>query len=489
MGAGSSASAGPGQYSLDDLLTHLSAEGVLTAAKVIATGEDMRLPLPLDYLQDKGAFEGAETPDAIIALDLDKFRDAVQSKLVERAAEQAEAMEEKPADIYRYLTPLEARRGFPQALAALKANPKLARQPMPGSGRGSKWLPLHCVLLLGPKYPGWWWPLAEPLVKALCKAFPGACEQRVLEGSPHPCGQLPLELAVTKGWDARVVDVVQKTYPKAAETLDPVKVPGGILKKAFPPPGKGLPDQEFLNELGGPEVLSNDIKGATVAVLALSGWNKDKQPTTPKGMRWVRKAAEECRPLPKLEVVMLLPKPDPKNLENGWSDGREVQRLLEEKLHKKACKDAKNASKRAKKAEGFAKKALPFKPGKPVPVDALKAKHAIRESFEAAQIYDQLLADFHAAHTGFVVFEGWEEASKDFVEKRAAVLEKADLIAAAQELFEAVPEGADVGSAARKWVDAQEIRDEQEREKKTLDDIGTGGAPIIRSAPHEGSKL
>ena len=51
MGAGSSASAGPGQYSLDDLLTHLSAEGVLTAAKVIATGDDMRLPLPLDYLQ------------------------------------------------------------------------------------------------------------------------------------------------------------------------------------------------------------------------------------------------------------------------------------------------------------------------------------------------------------------------------------------------------------------------------------------------------
>ena len=204
--------------------------------------------------------------------------------------------------------------------------------------------------------------MAEPLVKALCKAHPGACEQRVLEGSPHPCGQLPLELAVTKGWDARVVDVVQKTYPKAAETLDPVKVPGGILKKAFPPPGKGLPDQEFLNELGGPEVLSNDIKGATVAVLALSGWNKDKQPTTPKGMRWVRKAAEECRPLPKLEVVMLLPKPDPKNLENGWSDGREVQRLLEEKLHKKACKDAKNASKRAKKAEGFAKKVRSRRP-------------------------------------------------------------------------------------------------------------------------------
>ena len=106
MGAGSSASAGPGQYSLDDLLTHLSAEGVLTAAKVMATGDDMRLPLPLDYLQAQGAFSNAETPDAIIALDLDKFREAVQSKLIERAAEQAEAME-KPL-IYRFLTPLEA---------------------------------------------------------------------------------------------------------------------------------------------------------------------------------------------------------------------------------------------------------------------------------------------------------------------------------------------------------------------------------------------
>ena len=45
-------------------------------------------------------------------------------------------------------------------------------------------------------------------------------------------------------------------------------------------------------------MLSNDIKGATVAVLALSGWNKDKQPTTPKGMRWVRRpprSAGRCR--------------------------------------------------------------------------------------------------------------------------------------------------------------------------------------------------
>ena len=107
MGAGSSASAGPGQYSLDELLMHWSAEQTLTAAQVIATGEDMRLPLPLEYLQGKGAFQ-ADSADCIIALDLDKFRDAVQAKLIERAAEQAEAFEEKPADIYKYLTPLEA---------------------------------------------------------------------------------------------------------------------------------------------------------------------------------------------------------------------------------------------------------------------------------------------------------------------------------------------------------------------------------------------
>ena len=118
MGAGSSASAGPGQYSLDDLLTHLSAEGVLTAAKVIATGEDMRLPLPLDYLQDKGAFT-AETPDAT-PLWIWTSSGAVQSKLVsERPSKQARRRSRRTS------TGIDApggERGFPQALAALKAN-------------------------------------------------------------------------------------------------------------------------------------------------------------------------------------------------------------------------------------------------------------------------------------------------------------------------------------------------------------------------------
>ena len=120
----------------------------------------------------------------------------------------------------------------------------------------------------------------------------------------------------------------------------------------------------------------------------------------------------------------------------GW------KRLLEEKLHtKRLRKDAKNASKRAKRprvresrcavaasrrvvvvslcqcdscpsdeADGWshfflilsafriATRCVTRRPCRqarePVPVDALKAKHAIAESFEAAQIYDQLLADF-----------------------------------------------------------------------------------------------
>ena len=133
----------------------------------------------------------------------------------------------------------------------------------------------------------------------------------------------------------------------------------------------------------------------------------------------------------------------------------------------------------------FAKKALPFKPGKPVPVDALKAKHAIRESFEAAQIYDQLLADFHRHIRALSCSRAGRRPPSDFVEKRKAVLEKADLIAAAQELFEVYRKVRTSVRLLEKWVDAQEIRDEQEREKKTLDDIGTGGAPIIRSAPHD----
>jgi hypothetical protein len=83
-----------------------------------------------------------------------------------------------------------------------------------------------------------------------------------------------------------VVDVVQKTYPKAAETLDPVKVPGGILKKAFPPPGKGLPDQEFLNELGGPEVLSNAVHKSNCRDASPPRLNQDLHAIDATPPRW-----------------------------------------------------------------------------------------------------------------------------------------------------------------------------------------------------------
>ena len=152
------------------------------------------------------------------------------------------------------------------------------------------------------------------------QAHPRAAQQRVLEGVPHPCGVLPLELAVTRGWDAHVVGRVRDAHAAAARTLDPIRVPAAILKKAFAPPappkaeaskssggGKGAPKHvEGRNALGGPEVCTHDVKGSVVATLALQGWKKEQAPSTPRGMRWIRKAAEACRPKPRLDVLMLL---------------------------------------------------------------------------------------------------------------------------------------------------------------------------------------
>ena len=45
----------------------------------------------------------------------------------------------KPVDWYQFLTPVEARLGFPRGLAALRQNPLLAKQRMLGHGRGSPW--------------------------------------------------------------------------------------------------------------------------------------------------------------------------------------------------------------------------------------------------------------------------------------------------------------------------------------------------------------
>ena len=114
-----------------------------------------------------------------MVLELDAFHDYVMKIVVRKGNEVTFA--DKPGDLYSLISPLEARSGFPRALAAIRANPKLAGQPMRGHGSGSSWLPLHCLLLLGPKFQGWWWPLAEPLFQSLLSANPRAAQQRVLD--------------------------------------------------------------------------------------------------------------------------------------------------------------------------------------------------------------------------------------------------------------------------------------------------------------------
>ncbi|KAH8057749.1 hypothetical protein JL721_9677 [Aureococcus anophagefferens] len=294
---------------------------------------------------------------------------------------------------------------------------------MRGHGAGSSWLPLHCVLLLGPKFQGWWWPLAEPLVGALLQAHPRAAQQRVLEGVPFPFGHLPLELAVTRGWDARVVAKAEK------------KTAG---KGAKPPPASSAP-----------EIALHEIKGGgTVATLAAAGWKKEDAPESIRGLRWCRKAAESCKPRIKLDVLLLLPKPD-KDLGN-WSDGREIRRSFEDKLSSKACKAAKHASKRAKRAENFAKKAMGK--GKKIADDPNKAKAAVAELLEAAALYASIVETLVAAHEGFVVLDDsklaaakTERSSADTIVSQTAPLS----VRAKLPLNPTAP-----GQLARAWYDA-----------------------------------
>ena len=81
MGAGSSAASGPGGYSLDQLLEHWSGKGELTAAKAAeCTGAHLELPLSVDELAHAGCFSNAIlSPDDVVTLDLDKFRDCARS--------------------------------------------------------------------------------------------------------------------------------------------------------------------------------------------------------------------------------------------------------------------------------------------------------------------------------------------------------------------------------------------------------------------------
>ena len=179
-----------------------------------------------------------------------------------------------------------------------------------------------------------------------------------------------------------------------------------------------------------------------------------------RGLRWIRKAAEACKPKVKLDVLLLLPKPD-KDLGN-WSDGREIRRQFEDKLSAKAAKQAKHASKRAKRAELFAKKALGK--GKKIADDPNKAKAAVAELLEAAALYAQILRTLVAAHDGFVVFDRakLEALKRDYDAKRVGALERADTIVSSQtaplRVRAKLPlNPTEAGQLARAWYDAMNL--------------------------------
>ena len=154
--------------------------------------------------------EGGGGASADEARALEREVDAAKKEAEARAAAAAPARSKADeADVYHLLTPAEARRGFPRALAALARRPALAAQPMPGYGSGSAWLPLHCVLLVACKWRGWWWRLAEPLLADLLAKHPAAAAARVLEGVRWPLGQTPLELCCVRGWAREAVAMVQ----------------------------------------------------------------------------------------------------------------------------------------------------------------------------------------------------------------------------------------------------------------------------------------
>lgn len=472
MGNGASSAIGPSRYSLDELLVHWSDAGELTAGKLQDIGvEHFDVTLPIEALWKKGVCRrvGAGEGDAercpergdAVSVDMEAFRATVSRVLTKKGNELALA--EKPTDIYALITPLEARRGFPRALAALKANSKLAQQPMRGVGAGSPWLPLHCVLLLGPKFQGWWWPLGEPLVAALIAAHPRAAQHRVLEGAPHPFGLLPLELAATRGWDARVVTRVHAAYRAAASMLDPIRIPKAALAKSKADAkkkakGAGASDKKAPPQAA-PEIALHEIKGGgTVATLAAAGWKKEDAPESVRGLRWVRKAAEACKPKCKLDVLLLLPKPD-KDL-NAWTDGREMRRLFEDKCSARAVKAAKHSAKRAKRAESLAKKAMGK--AKKIADDPAKARAAVAELLEASKIYRTVAQTLVEAHRGFVVFDFSKlDAVRATYEAAAnAALERADGIVSSQtaplRIRARLPlNPTEPGQLARAWFDAQ----------------------------------
>ena len=223
------------------------------------------------------------------------------------------------SSVFEYIRPSEAQYGYATAIAVLKKNPKAASAPMPGECTGSPWQALHVVLTqdsgkgLGADVEAAAAAArrlaAEPLIGQLLKCYAPSANMRVMEGVRFPDGHLPLELAITRGWPASVVKMIADAYPAATTTLDQI-----TRKK---------------------------------------GTEKPKEaPTALKGLRWMRKIAEDVKAGVDDDVLLLLPKPKAAEGKITWVDGKTVAAEDAEKARKKAEKEAKKQAKlEAKKAK------------------------------------------------------------------------------------------------------------------------------------------
>lgn len=144
------------------------------------------------------------------------------------------------SEIVSFLGPKEAGNGFMNALLALDANPDAALVPMPDSD----WLPIHCILMMGniaaTSESGFAKKAADkalmdtatPLLKKIIALKPECAAKRVMPGVRYPNGQLPLFLALLRGWSFDVVKLLIDAYPEGNTTLDPIsetkkgKMPG-----------------------------------------------------------------------------------------------------------------------------------------------------------------------------------------------------------------------------------------------------------------------
>ncbi|KAJ1445798.1 hypothetical protein M885DRAFT_625853 [Pelagophyceae sp. CCMP2097] len=387
---------GPGPYAVEALLLHASREGTLTLEHLAETLRCQIVGVSADGLVDSGAAEFVDPKrtslQGRVRVDADKLYSVVATAVV-RAAKDVPHGRVDPTDIYAYLTPIEARQGFPLALAALARNPRLAQQVMPGEGqRGSPWLPLHTVIVLGAKWQ-FWRRLALPLVDALLTANPRAAQRRISEGVHYPLGQLPLEACVVRGWDAALVERVHRAWSPAATTLDPnlVKFPSSKKTKAQASgSGAVAKGDKALISLLNMEIIELPLPGGVGAVACVKGLTDAARPENTRGLRWLRKTAEVCRPRPPLDVMLLLPKPadDLKS----WTSGKDLRVAAEDKTSKKAIKLARQQAKQAAKLEARAAKALSRKP------TAELARPAVSALLEAAVLLSTAAAALEAQH-------------------------------------------------------------------------------------------